>query len=404
VIDISITEKAWDAVRPGSVKKTGLSEAIRGFTKANPASGLTTPQAFDVLDKAIEDLKKSIADAAKQVAAAPKDDKKGAAAKLKGWADECAKALVESQKQRTQAGVLQAVAEAQKNVSETFAGINKNLDEGRKMLVEIKGGKTFDPREIARVLQSVNTGYRDCNKFSQKDGFKGMIATYKAVMAWKVDTALVPLPPICQQIKAQLPAIEKLAAELRVAAEKAINADGRSRSGSGADLAKKLVVDYRKVGIELKGTIPGAKKYAADVKAFADDSKLVIKAGTDPAAAIKVVEKLYEDIHALDERTMKACARGRTANGDLHRERLNIRDSLDKTSDTYKQFEKICGDEWAVVMAIYQQVSAEVGKCYLQVERLLRLISTEAPAAAGAAKALLTRLDSERKGLISKYS
>src|SRR5215813_5911937 len=85
--DFTFSEKAWDKVRPSSVKKTGLSEAMNAFLKTVPGGntdGLKTTEACVKAIAAIGPLQLAMTKAVGMVSSA-KDDTKGGAEALKKW-------------------------------------------------------------------------------------------------------------------------------------------------------------------------------------------------------------------------------------------------------------------------------------------------------------------------------
>ena len=239
MITISITEKLWDGVRPDSVKKTGLSEAIRTFIKANPKGGPDSPKGYDDLADAVKTLGEAIGKSEEPVKKA-KDDKKGAAAKLKSWKEECSKAVEQLHKERNQLGLLKASAEADGRLKELAKTVDDAILLGKQLAKDMAAGKITDNKKISQQLQDLRSAMRDGLKATQKDGFVDFIRTYDAVLKWKIDPAEVPLPPICKTIKSKLPELQAVAEDVRKEAEKVLEESAKSahrqssRSGQAA--------------------------------------------------------------------------------------------------------------------------------------------------------------------------
>ena len=210
MIEISITEKLWDGVRPSSVTKTGLSEAIREFIKANPKGTRDTIKAFDDMDAAIKKLDTAIGKSEEAVKKA-KDDKKGAAGKLKTWKGECDKAVEQLAEERKQIGLIKATAEADGKLKELDKTVDDCIILGNQLHRDLVEGKIKDNKKIAQQLQDLRAAMRDSLKATQKDGFVDFIRTYEAVMKWHVNPADVPMPPSGKAIKPKIPVLQEIA-------------------------------------------------------------------------------------------------------------------------------------------------------------------------------------------------
>ncbi|RZJ12997.1 MAG: hypothetical protein EOP39_02085, partial [Rubrivivax sp.] len=267
MISIGITEKLWDGVRPSSVKKTGLSEAIRAFAKVAPKSAPDLPKAYDDLDKAIDALCKAIAGAEAQVKKAT-DDKKGAAAKLKIWLKECEAARTTAATQRTQMGLIKAGVQAEGLAKARAGDLDDAIKAAQKLLTDITGKKVSDPKTIAVALQELRNVARDCLKWSQKDSFPDMIRTQQAVLAWGVDAAKVPMAASAKAMKARVVVLQQEIEKARIAAEKSLEATSKNRSGGAADAAKDLVKEYRALAADIKSRLAQAKKFSVQAKSL----------------------------------------------------------------------------------------------------------------------------------------
>ncbi len=402
MIGISITEKAWDGVRPSSVKKTGLSEAIRSFIKVSPKGTPGTPKAFDDVTQAIMALSAAIAQTEAAVKKAT-DDKKGAAAKLKAWKQECAKAAGALADQRVQLGVLKASVEADNLLKTRTAEVDEAIRAGKALVSDIGSGKLTDAKKIAVGLQDLRNVMRDGIKVSQKDGFAEYIRTQPEVRAWGVDPKKVPLPPNAKLIKAKLPLLEKVAEQARIAATQALEQSSKSRTGSAADLAKGLVADYRNLGKTIKSRISQAKQFSANAKGLGDKFKAVIAKNPPHDKLLGELTKFHAMVLKYEDICLKDIARGRVSSGDIQAKRIKLRNSLDKDSKEYREFEAIASQEWNLIMVTHREVSEELGKAYQQVDRVARLVGAMSPAAKTAAASQEKKFAAERQALRNKY-
>jgi hypothetical protein len=403
MINITITEKLWDGVRPGSVKKTGLSEAIRNFVKANPKSAPDTPKAFDTMIAAVNALGAAIAKSEDAVKKA-KDDKKGAAARLKAWKQECDKAAEQLAAERIQLGLLKASVEADAALKRLAKTVEDAIVAANQLVKDITDGRLADNKTISQSLQDLRSAMRDGLKATQKDGFAQYIATFDQVLAWGAKPADVPLPPTAKAIKERLPVLEAAAEQARIAAEKLMVESSQNRQGEAADLAKDLVSDYRKMAANIKGFLAPAKKFAADAKQLGDKFKDLIAKKVPHDKLLPLVQTLHDKVMAFEETTLTELARGRVARGDVQAKRIKIRDSLDKTSKTYREFEAIASEEWNLVMVIFREVSEQVAQVHRQVERVLRLVGESSPEAKEPAEQMAKVCNQEADALKSRFS
>jgi hypothetical protein len=400
MINITVTEKLWDGVRPGSVKKTGLSEAIRAFAKVpkNPDSA----KAFDDTVAAVKDLSAALSKAEAAVKKA-KDDKKGAAAKLKAWLKECDDAVTTLTGQRKQLGLSLASKEADGKMKDLAQRVEEAITQAEQLCKDIEAGKVTDLKTASQSLQDFRSAMRDGLKATQKDGFAQFIATFDQVMAWKVDPAEVPMPPNAKKIKDRLPVLQEAAEKARVGVEEVLVESGQSRTGEAAEAAKDLVADYRKLMKNLKAFVPAAKKFSTDVKAIGDKIKALVGQGKTHDQLLPAIEKVHDKIMAADEATMKELARGRVSSGDIQAKRIKIRDSLKGKKEVHAEFEKIASEEWNFCMTVYRETSEQIAEAHRQVERVLRLVGESSTEAAAACENLKTKFEAEIQEVKNRY-
>jgi hypothetical protein len=401
MINITITEKLWDGVRPASVKKTNLSEAIRTFAKANKGAPDKAKE-FDDLIEAVVALGKAIDVAAKAVAPA-KDDKKGAAAKLKAWNTECDKAAEQLEKDKYQLGLMKASTEADTKLKELAQTVEDAIKTAGELIRDIPAGKITDNKKIAQALQDLRSAMRDGLKATQKDGFCDFIRTYQPVLDYKIKVADVPMPPNAKAIKARLPVLEEAAEKARIEAEKVMIEGAKDRDGDGAELAKPMVVEYRKLAANIKAFIAPAKKFSADVKTIGDKFKALIGKGATHDKLLPVLQQTHDKIMAADEKATTECARGRIAKGDVQAKKIKIRETLDKKSKAFQDFEAICNEEWNLIMVIYREVSEHIAVAHRQMERVLRLVGETSEEARQAAEEMGKKFDQDVSELKNKF-
>lgn len=118
---LSFDEKAWDKVRPSSVKKTGVSEALRAVEKLVPkkADDLDAPSACSAAVEAVDTLVDKLQGAKRRFDAKKHED---AVKKVTGWVSEIAvrRKLITNQADALYKGYDQALAEANQEMDPYF--------------------------------------------------------------------------------------------------------------------------------------------------------------------------------------------------------------------------------------------------------------------------------------------
>ena len=401
MISITITEKLWDGIRPGSVKKTGLSEAIRAFAKANKGSP-DTPKAYDDMIAAVGTLGTAIGKAEDAVKKA-KDDKKGAAARLKTWKQECDKASGQLAAERKQLGLLKASKEADDSLKELAKQVDEAIKDAGQMLKDMESGALKDSKKISSGLQDLRGVVRNGLKATQKDGFVAYIRTFKQIMDWGVKPEDVPLPPNAKSIKEKMPTLEEAVEKVRVKAEELLEEAAKGRTGEAADLAQDLIADYRKMKENIKAFIPAAKKFGTDTKVLGDRFKELIGKGTPYTKLLELVQVMHGKIMTFEEKTLTEIARGHIARGDVQAKRIKIRDSLRSKPKVYEEFEAIASEEWNLIMVIYREVSEQIAQSHRQVERVCRLIGDSSEEAKGPTDQLAKKFIDDVRDLTNKF-
>src|SRR5262245_18613060 len=135
----SFTEKEWDKVRPSSVKKTGVSEAMRDILKGVPKDlkALADDKACDSAIKLLDEAG-SVLDKAAGVVGKAKDDKHDAAGKLKTWRAEVkdGKEMVELHKDKLKYALANKAAEAK--FSDLLDKVDKAVVEAQKLADQVQ--------------------------------------------------------------------------------------------------------------------------------------------------------------------------------------------------------------------------------------------------------------------------
>jgi hypothetical protein len=396
MITLSITEKAWDAVRPSSVKKTGLSESIRALAKLNKAHD--TPKGFDDLAAAVKSVQDAVEDAMSVVAKNKADDKKGAAAKLAGWKTECAQAVNKAGYARDQVGLAAVSAQCATFLNSVDDAIQTQLVAGKTLLKDIEAGK-LDSTQITIGVQRLYKALGDGTKYTQKDGFAGLAATRPALKLWNVNAADVPMPAIAKQIKANVDQLHTLAKSAGGALEGVVdNKDTSNDSKRG----QALIAEFRGMRDNLKAGVAPAKKLNAQMQQLAEQIKQKLATGGDPSRMMPVVEKSGKGALEFYEDAVRELGRGRNK-GELVRARKEVRAFL-AGRPALATVEAAVEDEWRVCMAVFKEISEPMDGAFQQLQRMARLIGDASPEARPQATKFAADLDNAHNMINNKYT
>lgn len=402
MIKISITEKLWDGVRPSSVKKTGLSEAIRDATKLL-AKPLDTPKAYTDADAAVVELKNAIDGAAVQVKKAS-DDKKNAGVKLKEWSQECDQARKDLADLKAQTGLLKVVNAADEKMRGLLKEVETLHEQMTNLCNDLGSGKQNPTPQILAQLQKARSAYRDGYKASQKDGFPSYIGTLQVLIDWGSDAHAVPLPPAAKEIRPKLDALGEACEQVRMAVERHVGKDDEQRDADAREAIKPLLKLYEEINGNIKATIPAAKKMAVDAASASQKFKELLGKGITHDKLVPIITSIHVKALGFEEKIIQQTWRGRKDDGDAQKLRVRLREQWPKDSKPRNEFELMSSERWNVIMITSREATEELGKVHLQVDRVLRLIGESSTDAALITDELAKTWRDEIKSMRGKYS
>lgn len=319
----SFTEKEWDKVRPSSVKKTGVSEAMRDALKGVPKDlkALADGKACDAATKLLDELDKTFEGAEGQIKKA-KDDKHDAAGKLKNWRAEVkdGKRMLELQKEKllfaaANKGAVEKFKGILDKVEETITAANKATEQIKK---DLKANKEINISSHTKDQQNYRNVLRDGKDAVTKRGFIKLVKFINDFHLTGLDPGKIEVPDSVKKIEGKLDALEKAVDDLGEALEEAVEKQSTVKGdGALASEARKLLDEYKSSHKTLKilagkgKTLLGqAKKAVGVVKA----SKIV-----ETNKLIAVVTKLHETAQAYEHEVLTEGYRSRnTDKGELH--------------------------------------------------------------------------------------
>lgn len=335
--EFSFSEKEWDKVRPSTVKKTGVSEALRNVLKLVPKDlkQLRDTDGCDEALSALTEMTKAVKKAEGMIK--PKDDKNDALGKLDKWDDELsdARRMVEMHRQKL------LLSSAEQDVQAMFAQLSAEVDaalDGAKKLAvavakQAKTGAKVDSNALAAQVQRYRRTQSNALLQTSKRGFQKAIRQIDAVKDG-LDPKEVPLPEIAQAIKSKSGKLDEAIDTLGEVLAKIV---ARQGTIDGDD----------EISEEAKDLVDSYKDAVAQLKKFSTEAKRIDKLAHDLAEELKSTDGLdTASVQALLDRLRKV----HQADNQLEDEVLALGYSLrDSSGDIQREYERLTSDpRWTV--------------------------------------------------------
>jgi hypothetical protein len=398
------TEKEWDKVRPSSVKKTGVSEAMRAVLKDVPKDlkALTNAKDCDDAVKLLDTLDTALDKADKMVKAVAKDDKQNAAAKLKVWRAQVKDGhdMVIAHKDKLLLAAATKAAYAK--MDEIVAKAKADTQEAEKLAGEIgpkvKAGQTLDLEKLSKDQQERRKALRDSHKYSTKAGFVEAIKFIDEIHKTGVNPNAVPPPPTLQTLKGLLDnmeaALNKVGDVLEEAADKEANFEG---DGELAQKVKKLLPEYKQVRDKLKQFVPTAKKFEADAKAVADNTKHTGDA--DTSKLFGPIADIHIKLNKFEDEALATAYRIRDAKGDVQSQYAALAKEPGYSEKENKPFRALRAASFDIIM----KITNPIGGAKHQIDRAVEVLLDAGGTTASLAKQLADRIKQDRATVAGKY-
>jgi hypothetical protein len=400
----SFTEKEWDKVRPASVKKTGVSEAMRDVLKKVPKDlkGLADLKACDGAVKALDELAAAFENAEGMVKKA-KDDKNGAAGKLKGWKSEVVdgKKAVEEHKEKL--AYIPANYAAEEKMSELLNDVETAIVEAHKLTAQAKkdlaANKRVDLAELTKLQQGFRGLQRDARDVQSKGGFIKKITFIDAVHKTGLDPKKVAVPTgVINKIGAKADLLETEFDALGEVISEAIEKQSTvSGSGPIATEARKLLDEFKASHKSIKAIGAEGKKLLAQAK----KAHQAIRASKQPDSSklLAVIYKLHDEAQAYEERYLKESYRSRDSKGELQ---------MRLTAMTKKEgFDTVMNQpfrDWrAAIFDVVRLCTLPSGAIKDEIDEALEYVKSFGGASADQAQSAAKRIAEERRALGLKY-
>lgn len=351
--EFSFSEKEWDKVRPASVKKTGVSEALRNVLKLVPKDlkQLKDSEACDEALTAVAEMLKAIKKADGMIK--PKDDKNDALGKLGKWEDELGDAQRMVEMHRHKLLLSDAEHESQELFDRLDAEVDAALEGAMKLAVavakQVKAGAKVDSSALATQVQRYRRVQSDALLKTSKRGFQKAIRQIDAVKEG-VDPKDIRLPEVVQQIKKKSGQLDEAINVLGEVLTKVVGKQSNVEGDDKISLAARKLIDRYKASVkQLKEYASGVKKLEKLAHDLADEIKAAD--GLDTASVQGLLERLTE-VHESDN--------------ELEEDILALGFSLrDSQGEIQSQYEALTSDpQWTVelnnVMRDWRAVSFDV--------------------------------------------
>ncbi|MDX1948265.1 MAG: hypothetical protein SFU86_22935 [Pirellulaceae bacterium] len=400
----SFTEKEWDKVRPSSVKKTGVSEAMRDVLKGVPKDlkALADAKACEAATKLLEELDKAF-EGAEGLVKKAKDDKHDAAGKLKTWRAEVkdGQRMMELQKEKL------IYAAANKAAVEKYQGIVDNIEQtvvtATKMLSEVKkdlqAGKEVDLDNCTKEMQNFRNVLRDAKDAVTKKGFIKLVKFVNDFHLTGLDPAKIEIPDSVKKIEAKLDGLETAVDGLGEAVAEAVEKQSTVKGdGELANEMRQLLDEYKESNKKIKLLAGKGKQLLEQTKKAA----AVVKGSNvvETNKLLQVVSKMHETAQAYEDAVLKEGYRSRnTDKGELH---VKYK-ALAKKPGFGDEQNKVFRDWRAAVFDTIRLCTMPTSAIKKEIDDAVDYLIEVGGTTASQADMLAKQIDKERRELAGKY-
>src|SRR5262245_50009583 len=400
----SFTEKEWDKVRPSSVKKTGVSEAMRDMLKGVPKElkALADDKACDAAIKLL-DTADSVLDKAVGLVGKAKDDKHDAAGKLKTWRAEVkdGKEMVTLHKEK------QKYALANKATEVKFTGIlndvEKSITEAQKLsaqvLKDLNANKTVDFGGLTKVQQDFRGTQRSAREATSKQGAVKLVKFIDEVHKAGLDPKKVELPSaVIKKIEGKVDELETQIDALGDALSQAVEKQSAvGGTGPAADEARKLLNEYKASHKKIKALGGQGKKLVAAAKKA--NQAIHASKVADTSKYLDLIHKVHLASQQFEEEVLKESFRSRNKAGELAQKFAALK-KMDGFDDKINQ---AIADWLTAIFDVVRTCTLPNGAAKDEIDDALAHVMSFGGATAGQAESQAKRITEERRALGNKY-
>lgn len=399
--EFSFTEKEWDKIRPSSIKKTGVSDAIRSVLKGIPKDlkALRDGDACDAAVGLLVELDKALDKADGMLK--PKDDKHDAAGRIKTWKAEVrdGRAMIGAHRDKLLLALAQAGANAKMAglLEEVEAAVEQSKKLAAEIAKQLKAGAKVDLPELNKTQQGFRDTQRMAAKAVTKGGFLDFVRFLDEVHKSGIDPAKLEIPDTAKRIKASIDTLETNVDLLGDVLNKAVELQSAvTDQGELADAARDLIDDYKQSIRELKKYAALGKKLEAQAKPIADAIKATNV--TETGKLLALAQKLHEVENDLEDKSLKEAYRSRNSKGDIQAKysKLAKEPGWDKYNDAIRDWR-------AAIFDVVRTCTVPASYVKNQIDRAIKVLIEMGGTTAAQAETLEKRIDQERNALKMKY-
>ncbi len=313
----SFSEKEWDKIRPMSVKKTGISEAMRAVLKGVPQELRALRELTDC-DKATElltELETAFEKGKGMIK--PKDDKHDAIATLRTWQREVeeSREMITQHRGKLLLARAQAAADAkyEQIVTEVDGAIREAKETARELQRQLQAGDHVDLEARSQRQQDLRDLQRTAAKAITKAGFVELVRFLDGIHGTGIQVSQLEMPRTVRDRVGELDeCIDQLGEVFTeiVAAQSRIEGETET-----ANQARTLVAEYQQSIAELKKLSTRGKSLEVQAKKVAEAIKHAQV--TDTTKLLVLAQKLHELAHEFEDVYLAESSRSRAATGDI---------------------------------------------------------------------------------------
>lgn len=316
----SFSEKEWDKIRPMSVKKTGVSEAMRAVLKGVPQE-LRALRELSDCDKATELLTELEAAFEKgKGMIKPKDDKHDAIATLRTWQREVeeSREMITQHRGKLLLARAQAAADAryEQIVTEVENVIREAKETARDLQRQLQAGNNIDLEARSQRQQDMRDLQRTAAKAPTKAGFVDLVRFLDGIHGTGIEVSQLEMPDSARTIRERVGELAECIDQIGEIFTEVVAAQTRIEGENElADLARSLIAQLKESMAELKKLSTRGKALEVQAKKVAEAIKH--SQVTDTTRLLALAQKLHEVTQEFEVDFLEEASRSRSSSGDL---------------------------------------------------------------------------------------
>ncbi|ADB18899.1 hypothetical protein Psta_4251 [Pirellula staleyi DSM 6068] len=400
----SFTEKEWDKIRPSSVKKTGIGDAIKGVLKGlpNDIKSLDTDKECEKAIALLNELDKALDNAAGQLKKNAKDDKHGAAGKVKDWQKEVTEAAQMVALQKNKLAYKLAEEAVEEKMNTILEQVEDSIVQASRLTTtltkDIRDGKTIDVPKLAIDLQNFRNALRDGNKATTRSSFIGLIKFLDPFHKDGLDVKKIEMPKVCKQIETKNTALEQLCDLMGEALADAVEAQSNVQGDGPLERETKNLVDlYKQTNQTIKGYATRAKQLLSQTTRGVTAVKGSQE--TDTSKLITVLGKLHDALDSYEDEMLAESYRSRNAAGDIQK----FYTDLTKKPGFGPELNGVVRDWRSTVFDTVRRCTAPIAEAKKVLDEGVEYLASMGGTTASQVDTLAKKIDTDRRAIAGKY-